>query len=463
MLAKERPGPDSMKIMGSATVRKLSPGGCRRGIGDCRGVVAVLVGLMAPVLVMALGLGIEVSHWSVAKVELQRIADAAALAGAFDYEHQTANAPQTAVAAAVNLAQLNGITAPVTAQIIAGPRNPSSDKAVKVTVSRQLPLFLAGIFTSATSQTISATAVAELIPTPTGVACMLALQGSVNGVDPPIDTTLTGNASVSGSNCVLRSNGDVKMTGNANVTAGIVAAGLVTHTPNAKISGSITQNAGQISDPFASDTALTNALAQAAQAPTDAADAVTCGSNSSCTGPSGCCELNKTTNVWQIQPGSYSGISASGNVTVALASGLYLVNGSVDFEGNAAVTASGVSIVATGTGKFDGNAAESFTAATTATAGSGPGAAIPGVMFATSSTGGASFGGNSSFPFTGAIYVPNGTLKISGNATDGTSGCGEVVAFDVALSGNAQFASNCSAFGLPTIPSNLTTTAELVQ
>jgi hypothetical protein len=38
-----------------------------------------------------------------------------------------------------------------------------------------------------------------------------------------------------------------------------------------------------------------------------------------------------------------------------------------------------------------------------------------------------------------------------------------VVALDVTLSGNAQFASNCSAFGLPTIPSQLTTTADLVQ
>jgi Flp pilus assembly protein TadG len=448
-----------MKIKGSATVRQLLSDGCRRGIADRRGVVAVLVGFLAPVLVMALGLGIEVSRWAVVKVELQRIADAAALAGAFDYEHQTTNASQTAVAAALNLAELNGITAPVAAQIVAGPRNPNSDTAVRVTVSRQVPLFLAQIFTSATSQTISATAVAELIPAATGAAaCMLALQGSVNGVDPPVDITLSGNALVTGSNCVLRSNGDVNLNGNAEVTAaGIVAAGVVSSSKN-QVTGSITQNAGQISDPFASDTALTDALAEAAQIPTTTTG-VSC-STSGCTGPSGCCVL--TSGVWQIQPGSSSGISADGTVTLSLA-GLYLVNGDVSFAGQAAVTGTGVSIVATGTGSFDGKAAESFTAATPATAGNSSSDAIPGVVFATSSSGITKYGGKSSFPFTGAIYAPNGTLQFAGNATDGASGCGEVVAYDVTLTGNAQFASNCLTYGLPTIPSQLTFTAELVQ
>jgi Flp pilus assembly protein TadG len=449
--------------------------GIARWRGDRRGVVAVLLGLTAPVLVMALGLGIEVSRWSVAKVELQRIADAAALAGAFDYQHQSIKVPQTAATAAASLAWINGVTGTaspawtaatqlladnqIAVQIIAGLKNPG-DTAVQVTVSRQLSLYLAGIFTSATSKTISATAVAELIPVATGVACMLALQGSVNGVDPPIDATFSGNASISAGNCVLRSNGDIKMNGNVDVVAaGVVAAGVVTSIGNVSISAPITQNAGQIPDPFASDTAVTSALAQAALV---TAAGVNC-SSSSCTGPSGCCALNKITGVWQIQPGSYSGLSAGSNATLALAPGLYLVNGSVSFSGNAAVTANGVTIVATGTGHFTGNAAESFTAATTAMVGSGAGAAIPGVMFATSSTGGASFGGNSSFPFSGAIYVPNGTLTISGNATDGASGCGEVVARDVALVGNAQLASNCSSFGLPVIPSQLTTTAMLVQ
>src|SRR5260370_7805451 len=110
-----------MTIMGSATVRKHSTSACRLGIGDRRGVVAVLLGLTAPVLVMALGLGIEVSRWSVAKVELQRIADAAALAGAFDYQHQSPPVPQTAASAAANLASIN----PATGSATPTPRAPT--------------------------------------------------------------------------------------------------------------------------------------------------------------------------------------------------------------------------------------------------------------------------------------------------------------------------------------------------
>ena len=46
--------------------------GMARLAHDRRGGVALLVGLVAPVLAMALGLGVEVSRWSVAKLELQR-------------------------------------------------------------------------------------------------------------------------------------------------------------------------------------------------------------------------------------------------------------------------------------------------------------------------------------------------------------------------------------------------------
>ncbi len=52
---------------------------------DNRGSVAVLKGLRAPVVIMSVPLEIEVASGSVGKVELQRIADVAAWAGATDY------------------------------------------------------------------------------------------------------------------------------------------------------------------------------------------------------------------------------------------------------------------------------------------------------------------------------------------------------------------------------------------
>jgi Flp pilus assembly protein TadG len=49
---------------------------------DKRGSVALMTGIMAPVMVMMLAMGIEVTSWSVANLELQRISDISAWAGA---------------------------------------------------------------------------------------------------------------------------------------------------------------------------------------------------------------------------------------------------------------------------------------------------------------------------------------------------------------------------------------------
>ena len=489
-----------------ATFRKSSPNRCLRGIRDRRGVVAVLVGLMAPVLVMALGLGIEVSRWSVAELELQRIADAAALAGAFDYLNQTTPVPQTAFAAAVNLAQINGITAPVTVQIVAGPQNPS-DNAMQVTVSRQLPLFLAGIFTAAPSLTISATAVAELFPTSvaTGTACVLALQGDTTGITTDLDIDISNGVSVNTTNnCALRSDGDIDLTGGVNIgTAGakanVIAAGSVTVENGATVNGNVTAgsisvtatvtgsvaappgditvnnggkvgsqitapNPGQGADPFAQDTTLQTALQNAS-------------STLSTTSETNC-NTNNGGATCTISPGNYSTINFTGNGdTLTLNPGLYTVNGPVNFTGGTVnFGAEGVTIVSSGaitvsngvtvqTITAGGSTTPGVSAATSASATAG---AIPGVLFATNASGNAvTFGGGAQIPFAGLIYAPNGTLNISNGVSTNASGCAEVVASVVTLAGGANFdATACTQnFGLTNIPSQTSTTetAALVQ
>jgi hypothetical protein len=445
-----------MKIMRSATVCKSSPNVWRRGIADRRGVVAVLVGLLAPVLFMALGLGIEVSHWSVAMLELQRIADAASLAGAFDYEHQATKVSQTAAAAAVNLAELNGITAPVTAQIIPGPKVPR-DVAMQVTVSRQQPLFLAGIFTAAKSVTISATAVAELIPTATGAACVLALQGDLTGITTSQDVGIQNGVHISTQGCTLRSDANITLTSGATVDGNVVAAGTVSGVGQngASITApfTATSNAGQIADPFANDATVQNALQNAATA-TGRADNCTSSGSPSCS----------------ISPGNFDGISVSNGATLTLAPGLYTVNGPVDFGGGTVnIDAGGVTIVSSGSVTIgNGVSVNGFSAATPGSAGAAAGA-IPGVLLATSATGSnaVTFNGGASFIYSGVIYAPNGTVSISNGVSATTPGCAEMIANDVDLTGGATFASTTCAgtFGstLPAIPSQLTTTAELVQ
>ncbi len=97
-----------------------------------------LVGLSAPILLMAVALGVEVSSWTVTKQKLQRTADMAALAAAEAYFRGAS--VQTATIYGSYVAEMNG-TSPdmVTVQSIAGVVN-SSDTAFQATVQIRVPL-----------------------------------------------------------------------------------------------------------------------------------------------------------------------------------------------------------------------------------------------------------------------------------------------------------------------------------
>jgi hypothetical protein len=84
-----------------------------------------------------------------------------------------------------------------------------------------------------------------------------------------------------------------------------------------------------------------------------------------------------------------------------------------------------------------------------------------GILFASNASATSSFSGNNAATFSGLVYYPNGTITVSGNSTDGSSGCAEIVALSVTLSGNANLASNCTSYNLPTYGSLQTT--KLVQ
>jgi len=449
--------------------------GIARWCRDCRGSIAVLFALTTPVLLMALGLGIEISRWSVTNVQLQSIADAAALAGAFDYEHQSTPVARTAANAAAYLAQINGVLGTATptwtagtklltdnqivVQIIAGPKI-SSDTAVQVTVSRSVQLYLAGIFTSATSQTITATAIAELMAVSGGgpQACVIALQGDANGITTSQDISITNGGTISTNGCGLRSDGDITLSGGATVDGNVVAAGTVSVTNGATVPSpyTTTSNAGQIPDPLASNTAVQNALTAAASA--------TGTSTTNCNSGNGGVACT-------IAPGNYTNISITGNGdTLTLQPGLYTVNGPVNFSGGTVnFQTGGVTIVSSGAVSItNGVAINNFLAATPGSAGATAGA-IPGILLATSATGSSavSIAGGSNFAFSGMIYAPDGTLSMSNGVSTTSPGCSEIVASDVTMLGGAGFASSTcmTTYGsnFPPTPINLTTTAVLVQ
>lgn len=395
---------------------------------DRRGSVALMSGILTPVLVMGLAMAVEVTSWSASKLEVQRIADTAAWAGANRYAANS-NA-QTATGAAADLAEINGASGEssrawnattstltdnqITAQVIAGVKD-STSKAVKVTVSRSIAKTVSLIFPSnQASVTISAVAIAEigsLGPQP----CITALGGGVDGITTGTDVTVTGNASLTATGCSLRSNDGISQGGSSTINVnGIYAGGSIT---GSGICCGIYANAGQIPDPYAGNTAVQTAL-----------NALSAGSGSAIT--------VKSNNSQSITPGTYSSLNINGTLT--LSPGLYTINGDVSAGAQGVISGTGVTIVMSGTLSTVGGSSLSLSAPTTSPTGS----AIPGVLLAGRSSATMSFLGHSTSGVSGVLYFPNANLKFGGSSSSGSSTCTEIIASAVTLVGTSNMSSS---------------------
>jgi Flp pilus assembly protein TadG len=395
--------------------------------------VALMTGIMLPVMVMSLAMGVEVTSWSVTKLELQRIADVSAWAGAAQYA--STQSAQSATKTAADLAEINGasgttartwnattLTATdnmITAQVVSGVRS-ASNVAVKVTVRRTITKLFSRIFPSDdASVTVSATAIAEigsLGPQP----CITALGGGVDGITTGTDLSVGGNASLVAIGCSLRSNDGISQSNNGTINAGGVYAGGNISGPG--VCCDVHANAGQISDPYATNAPLQNAL-----------ELLNPGSGAAISVNS-----NKSQS---IGPGTYSGWDVNG--TLNLSPGLYVVNGNISSGAQATISGTGVTIVMSGAVSTTGGSQMALTAPTT----SPTGTAVPGILIAGKSSASMAFLGNSAVPFTGVIYLPNASLKFGGTSQSGSNGCSEVIASTVTLVGTSNLAANCSGYG----------------
>jgi Flp pilus assembly protein TadG len=418
--------------------------------------VALMTAILAPVMIMTLAMGIEVTLWSLTKVELQRIADVAAWAGARQYV-VAANA-QSATNTAADLAEINGASGTatrtwnattstttdnsITAQVVAGVKN-AADTAIKVTVTRSIAKSFSSIFSGAQgAETISATAVAEIVSAVAGPQpCLLALKGDGAGVTTGNDITLQGSANVTASNCSVRSDAGISLGGSSSLNVdGTYAGGSITVKGSAAITGGQYQNSGQISDPYANYAPLQSAFSSLVSGQGSAVNISGSGTTT-------------------LSPGTYSSLSVAGSSSVTLNPGLYTVNGPVNFGGSATITGTGVTIVSSGTLSYAGSASISLTAPV-----SGASSGIPGILFASQSSSDSSFLGSSSNPFGGVIYYPNGNITFGGSSSGGSTGCSEVIAGVITIYGSSNLSANCASYGtlnFGSLPS--TTSIALVQ
>ena len=328
-------------------------------LADRRGSVALMTGIMAPVMLMSLAMGIEVTSWSVSKVELQRIADVSAWAGAGQYAVTTD--AQSATRTAADLAEINGVSgAPtrtwnantltttdnlITAQIVSGVRS-VSNKAIKVTVKRNIVKSFSLIFPSAQSSvTVSAVAVAEIGsvgPQP----CIMALGGGVDGITTGVDVAVVGTASLVATGCSLRSNDGISQNGSATINvSGVYAGGSIS---GSGICCDLHANAGQIEDPYATNAPVQNAL-NLLKSGTGTAVSV------------------KSGNAQSIGPGTYSSWDVKG--TLNLSPGLYVVNGDISSGAQGGISGTGVTIVTSGAVNTTGGSSLALSAPTTSQTG----------------------------------------------------------------------------------------------
>ena len=406
---------------------------------DPRAATALMFAIAVPVILAAVGLGLNVSYWAGVKTYLQRTADLAALAGGETY--YAGSTVQLAAEQAANLAEINGgsggstrswnaatqvlTDGNITVQVVNGVRD-AGDIAFRVTVQQSVPVFFSYFLHSASSTNLGATALAEVI---TGYpSCIISLYGAVNGATTATGTTLSGHTDVTAANCAIRSDSAAKISGDVTITSEAIYAGgsIGINGGSATVSAALVPEAGQIQDPLASNTALQAALATVKSA----------------SGPS----LSISGGSVTLEPGSYSGLSVQGAASVTLEPGIYYINGDVSFGGSATVTGQDVTIVTTGTTSFLGGSTSLLTAATSEDASGG---AVAGVVLASTTTGSVTVGGSSGIPITGVVYAPNGTVDFAGNANDGASGCAMVVANTVTVVGNTSVAENCGSYGLP--------------
>jgi Flp pilus assembly protein TadG len=428
-----------------------------------RGTVAVMMGLLFPVLIAAFGLGFEITNWYLRTRSMQNAADAAVIAAA---TNSSANYNTEASAVAAQYGYVNGTdNVTVTASNAAAcPADPSiTPPCYSVTITSIVPLYLTEVIGytgnatvgGARQQSLSSVAVATkgTIQQP---ICLLGLDTSGTAVRS------NGGPTTNFSGCTVMSDSAATCNGsNLQATVGIA------HGTNNGCGITKYSNVDIVADPYAymasnipSDlpTRCSNNYPQEARH-----GSVWSGGNTW----SGSKTLTGTASV----AGNTlicGDLRLTGDVTINAPSGavLYIQNGLLDLQGHTLSTANGssVTVVFTGdnTGTYQHIPTDNSGGATgvldiqAPTGGSFPGMAIYQAPNLTHNVDLTYAGNNPTWDITGGVYMPNASVTISGVVNKSANGaqCFVMVAKDVLINGNGMFysqtpdGSGCQAAGL---------------
>lgn len=365
---------------------------------ETNGAVALLVALLMPAVVGAIGLGAEVGYWYMLERKLQHIADVAAYSGAV---RQMSGASASEVDATVQqIAQSSGLPTGATATIVVAPGDASN--TVRVEVSHGVTSYFSALFKDTDTRITVIAAAGVGMPPPRGCVTVLS-------PDAPGALTVWGSAAVNLEGC--------------DVVAHSSAADSVDLGSTLSITDGCVYTSGGVAGEH---NLVTNVSARCVRplsgAPTDPfADLEKPGAS----------DCGATWNGLQVEC-HVDLVLDDTNVTDNT---VYVITGSLGSASNKAIAAVGVSFVLDGTTeiKFAGNSQFNLLAPT-----SGP---LAGVLFTGEQPEGTvnDLRGTVDWTFGGAIHLPNSEITFSGNSA---STCTELVGKTITFTGNSEM--NCS-------------------
>jgi hypothetical protein len=378
-----------------------------------RGAAILILAILLPVLLGALGLVVDNGYKFALRREMQSAADATALAAAQEWRNQNYSGYQTAALHDADLNNFDSSDVKINVPPTQGKYQGNS-KYVEVVIKQQSPLFFMGVLTSDPGD-VSARAVAGLVPED---ACVYVLDPHVSGA-----FTAGGTTDVTIHDCGILVNSD---SDTAAVTNGSAAVTATSFGVNGNYSGTGFYPTPQ-TDVYPVDDPL-------ADLPPP---------------PIGSCIANKlmiTTETWLV-PGAYcGGIQILSGGTVHMSPGIYVMyGGGLSVAGGAGVEGSGIMIYNTGESSgqykyddivFTGSSQTNLSAPTSGT--------YKGIlMFQDRNFSGnlnKLYAGTSDGTLEGVLYFPNGNVKFTGTSTAVTQKMA-IIGRTVEFAGSAQLQS----------------------
>jgi Flp pilus assembly protein TadG len=354
-----------------------------------RGMVAVLVAALLPVVVGVMALALDGGVLYLQRQQAQSAADASALAGAY----QLYNGSNFSVAqnAAIAVGAQMGYTIP--SSNVTSPQT----GYIAVSVSSSQPRLFSAIWGSG-NMSVGTGAVARGTSVPYSTAAILILASSGSSL------TLSNMAQVAASGSVVV---------DSNSSMSVLASGTPSiTTPELDLSGNIMYSG---SNP---DKATVTKRGQTATP--DPLSSIPAPSSSGMTTQSSSAINLSGTSSQTLNPGVYTGgITLSGSSSVTLNPGIYYINGGgINISGSSSISGSGVFIYNTGGGAINLSGTGNISLSPMI------GGTYSGITIFQdrSNTTGATMSGGSNISNTGTFYFPGATVTMSGGSGVGVMG-----------------------------------------